>query len=145
MLAAGRTDACLRLTAYGALGIMIPAIAMPLMPTAASMAAMLFPFKFFIGFTPVLIPSAIQMVAPNHLRGQLGAVFLFAVGIIGVSMGPILPAFLSDFVFTGDRALPHALATAAAIIGPVTFVLLMLGMKQYRQRYQEMAVLETRP
>lgn len=145
MLAAGRTDACLRLTAYGALGIMIPAIAMPLMPTAASMAFMLFPFKFFIGFTPVLIPSAIQMVAPNHLRGQLGAVFLFAVGIIGVSMGPILPAFLSDFVFAGDRALPHALATAAAIIGPVTFVLLMLGMKQYRQLYQEMAALETRP
>ncbi|MFV3127089.1 MFS transporter [Niveispirillum sp. KHB5.9] len=143
-LAAGRTDACLRLTALGAVGIMIPAIAMPLMPTAGSMAFMLFPFKFFIGFTPVLIPSAIQMVAPNHLRAQLGAVFLFAVGIIGVSMGPILPAFLSDFVFSGDRALPHALATAAAVIGPVTFILLWVGMKQYRQRYQEMTVAESR-
>ncbi len=143
-LAAGRTDACLRLTALGAVGIMIPAIAMPLMPTAASMAFMLFPFKFFIGFTPVLIPSAIQMVAPNHLRAQLGAVFLFAVGIIGVSMGPILPAFLSDFVFSGDRALPHALATAAAVIGPVTFALLWVGMKQYRQRYQEMTLAESR-
>lgn len=46
----------------------------------------------FVGFPPVLIPSAIQMVAPNRLRGQLGALFLFTVGIIGVSCGPLLPA-----------------------------------------------------
>lgn len=143
LLAQGRVDACLRLTAFGALGITLPAVLMPLMPNATAMALMLFPFKFFIGFTPVLIPSAIQMVAPNHLRAQLGAVFLFTVGIIGVSLGPILPAFLSDFVFSGDRALPHALATAAAVIGPVTFILLWIGLKQYRERYDEMAVAES--
>lgn len=133
MLEKGQSDACLRLTAFGALGITVPAVLMPLAPNATAMAALLFGFKFFIGWTPVLIPSAIQMVAPNHLRAQLGAFFLFAVGIIGVSLGPILPAFLSDFVFSGDSSLRYALATAALIFGPVTFVLLWVGMKQYRQ------------
>lgn len=133
MLEKGQTDACLRLTAFGALGITVPAVLMPLAPNPTLMAALLFGFKFFIGWTPVLIPSAIQMVAPNHLRAQLGAFFLFAVGIIGVSLGPILPAFLSDFVFSGDNSLRYALATAALFFGPVTFVLLWAGMKQYRE------------
>ncbi|WP_343699671.1 MFS transporter [Caulobacter sp.] len=138
-LAQGKTDACLRLTALAAVGITIPAVALPLMPNAQAMAFMLFPFKFFIGFTPVLIPSALQMVAPNHLRAQLGAVFLFTTGIIGISMGPILPAFLSDFVFQGSRALPHALASAALVIGPLTFALLWVGLRQYRERFAQAA------
>ena len=142
-LAQGKTDACLRLTALAAVGITIPAVALPLMPNAQAMAVMLFPFKFFIGFTPVLIPSALQMVAPNHLRAQLGAVFLFTTGIIGISMGPILPAFLSDFVFQGPRALPHALASAAVVIGPLTFALLWVGLRQYRDRFEQAAAEST--
>lgn len=133
MLEKGQLDACLRLTAFGAIGITIAATSMPLAPDPMSMAALLFCFKFFIGWTPVLIPSAIQMVAPNHLRGQLGAFFLFAVGIIGVSLGPIMPAFLSDFVFSGENSLRYALSTAAIIFGPLTFVLLWVGLKQFRQ------------
>jgi MFS family permease len=128
----GRTDACLRITAYGVVGIAIPAVLMPLMPNAWSMAVMLFPYKFFIGFPPVLIPSAIQMIAPNRLRGQLGALFLFAVGIIGVTGGPILPPLFTDFVFHDDAALRYSLALSASIVAPIAFVLLWSGLKQYR-------------
>jgi multisubunit Na+/H+ antiporter MnhC subunit len=101
------------------------------------MALLLFPFKFFIGFTPVLIPSALQMVAPNQIRAQLGAVFLFATGLIGVTGGPILPAFLSEYVFSGTNALPHALSVTATIIGPLTFAVTWLGLSQYRARYRD--------
>jgi MFS family permease len=128
----GRSDACLRLTAYGAVGIAIPAIVMPLMPNEWAMAAMLFPFKFFIGFPPVLIPSAIQMIAPNRLRGQLGALFLFGVGIIGVTGGPILPPLFTDFLFRDDAALRYSLALSAAIVAPLAFGLLWIGLGQFR-------------
>ncbi len=138
-IARGKTDACLRLTAWAALGITLPAALLPIAPNATIMAALLFPFKFFIGFTPVLIPSALQMVAPNHIRAQLGALFLFATGLIGVTGGPILPAFLSDYVFTGPNALPHALSVTAAIIGPLTFAVTWIGLKQYRDRYRSMS------
>lgn len=133
----GKSDACLRITAYGVLGIAIPAVLMPLMPNAWSMAAMLFPFKFFIGFPPVLIPSAIQMIAPNRLRGQLGALFLFAVGIIGVTGGPILPPLFTDFVFRDDAALRYSLALSAAIVAPIAFALLWIGLKQFRAALQD--------
>jgi MFS family permease len=139
LLAKGQTDACLRLTGYGALGIALPATLMPIAPNAVVMALLLIPIKFCVGFTPVLIPSAIQMIAPNRLRGQLGAVFLFTVGIIGVSCGPILPALFSDYVFKGASALRFSLSLSALIVGPVAFIGLSLGLKQYRQRYAEVA------
>jgi MFS family permease len=136
-VAQGKVDACLRLQAWAALGITLPAVLLPIAPNATIMALLLFPFKFFIGFTPVLIPSALQMVAPNQIRAQLGAVFLFATGLVGVTGGPILPAFLSEYVFQGTHALPHALSATATIIGPVTFVISWLGLAQYRARYRQ--------
>ena len=137
LIAQGKTDACLRLTAWAALGITIPATLLPIAPSATVMALLLFPFKFFIGFTPVLIPSALQMIAPNQIRAQLGAIFLFATGLIGITGGPILPAFLGDHVFTGPLALAHALSASAVVIGPLTFAITWIGLKQYRQRYEE--------
>ncbi len=138
-LAKGQVDACLRLTAVGALGITLPAALMPLAPTPALMAACLLPLKFFVGFPPVLIPSAIQMVAPNRLRGQLGAVFLFTVGIIGVSCGPLLPALFTDYVFHDHESLRYALAWSTGLVGPLAFTVLWVGLREYRTRFQEMA------
>jgi MFS family permease len=135
----GRSDACLRLTAYGALGIAVPAILMPLMPSATLAAAMLFPFKFFVAFPPVLITSAIQLVAPNRLRGQLGALFLAVVGIIGITCGPILPPLITDFVFHDDMALRYSLAISAALVAPTAFFVLWSGLKGYRASLEEAA------
>ena len=136
-IAQGKVDACLRLTAWAALGITLPATLLPIAPNATVMALLLFPFKFFIGFTPVLIPSALQMIAPNQIRAQLGAVFLFATGLVGITGGPILPAFLGDHVFKGPYALAHALSATAIIIGPLTFAVTWIGLKQYRRCYQD--------
>ena len=132
MIVRGQSDACLRLTAYAAAGVALPAIFMPLMPDPTLMAILLFPLKFFGGFTPVLIPTAIQMVAPTALRAQLGAVFMFTVGIVGVTLGPILPAVFNDYVFRDEMALRYSLSCAAAIITPAAFILLWIGMRQYR-------------
>jgi MFS family permease len=139
LLARGKLDACLRLTALGAVGITLPAVLMPLAPNAAVMALCLLPLKFFVGFPPVLIPSAIQMVAPNRLRGQLGAVFLFTVGIIGVSCGPLLPALFNDYVFRDHQSLRYSIAWSTGLVGPVAFIALWQGLAQYRVRFHEMA------
>ncbi len=139
MIKQGRVDACLRLTAFGAVGIALPAILMPLMPTPLSMALWLIPLKFCVGFPPVLIPAAIQMAAPNQIRAQLGAVFLFTVGIIGVTCGPILPALLTDYVFHDDNALRYSLSISTGIMGPIAFGVLWLGLREYRQCYADTA------
>ncbi len=139
LIARGQVDACLRLTALGAIGITLPAALMPLAPNATLMAACLLPLKFFVGFPPVLIPAALQMVAPNRLRGQLGALFLFIVGIIGVTCGPVLPALLTDYVFHNHESLRYSLSLSTGLVGPIACGVLWLGLRQYRARFHEMA------
>ena len=137
MISRGRSDACLRLTAYGAVAITVPAALMPLMPTPAAMALMLLPIKFFVGFPPVLITSALTMVSVNRQRAQLGAIFLFAVGIIGVSAGPIIPAILTDYVFRDEKALRYSLALSTGLVGPLAAATLWQGCGELRRRLAE--------
>lgn len=132
MIARGRVDACLRLAIHAAIGMSITATAMPLLPQAWAMAAMLWPIKFLGGFIPVLIPSAIQMVAPGNMRAQLSAVFGLTVGILAVTLGPVLPALIGDYVLRDEGALHLSLSIAAAIVGPVATVLLWCGLRQFR-------------
>jgi hypothetical protein len=139
LLDRGMTDACLRLTMVAALGMRLVGVVMPLMPNGNVMAALHFPFKFFGGFTPVLITSAIQMISPDRLRGQLGAVFMLTVGIVGVTLGPVLPALLSDYVLRDERMLYLSLVLTAAVVAPPAIVLLAVGLRQFRERVAELA------
>jgi MFS family permease len=139
MMSRGQSDGCLRLTAYGAIAITIPAVLMPLMPTPAAMTLMLLPIKFFVGFPPVLITSALQLVSVNRQRAQLGAIFLFTVGIIGVTAGPIIPAILTDYVFHDEKALRFSLALSTGLVGPFAAATLWQGCGELRRRLSELA------
>jgi MFS family permease len=143
MIARGQSDACLRLTAWSAALATVPAIMMPLLPNGFAMGLMLLPLKFLGGFTPVLIPAAIQIVAPDRLRGQLGALFLFTTSIVGVTLGPVLPALINDFVLHDERALGLSLSVSALAVGPLAVLLLSIGLKEYRSRIAEVTRNET--
>lgn len=143
MIARGRSDACLRLTAWSAALATVPAIAMPLLPNGFAMGLMLLPLKFLGGFTPVLIPAAIQIVAPDRLRGQLGALFLFTTGVVGVTLGPVLPALINDFVLHDEHALGLSLSVSALAVGPLAVLLLSIGLKEYRRRLAEVSADDT--
>lgn len=136
LIARGKVDACLWLVGLGALGITVPAIALPLSPNPIMASVLLVPFKFFQGFVPVLVPAAICMASPNKFRGQLGALFPFSSGIVGVTFGPILPALVTDYIFRDPHALRYALSLTMGLIGPVTFVVSWIGLRQYRQCFQ---------
>ncbi|QSR20164.1 MFS transporter [Novosphingobium sp. KA1] len=139
MIARGRSDACLRLTAWSAALATVPAIVMPLLPNGFAMGLMLLPLKFLGGFTPVLIPAAIQIVAPDRLRGQLGALFLFTTGVVGVTLGPVLPALINDFVLHDEHALGLSLSVSALAVGPLAVLLLSIGLKEYRSRLAQVS------
>jgi MFS family permease len=138
LIAAGKVDACLWLMGLGALGITIPAIMLPLSPGPTVASLLLVPFKFFQGFAPVLVPAAIVMASPNKFRGQLGALFPFSSGIVGVTFGPIIPALVSDYVFKDPHALRYALSLSMGLMGPVTFAVSWIGLRQYRQCFHHL-------
>lgn len=134
----GRSDACLSLAMFGAIGLGIFGALMPIMPNATMMAVLIWPIKFMGGFNPVLIPAAIQMVAPHNLRAQLGAVFLLTTGILGTALGPIVPAFMSDYLIQDESKLNVSIAITALVVAPITAALIAYGRRQFRDRIASM-------
>jgi MFS family permease len=73
----------------------------------------------------LLVPLVIQYVAPSQMRARLMAFALIPTSLIGMSMGPLLVAALSEHVFSGVFALASGMATVAVLVAPlgVTFML----------------------
>ena len=67
-----------------------------------------------------------------------GALFLFTVGIIGVSCGPLLPALFNDYVFKSHDSLRYSIAWSTGLVGPLACITLWSGVRQYRTRFHEM-------
>jgi len=76
-----------------------------------------FQFSLIIGITQFTTglaigvgPATIQISAPAHLRGQMSAIYVFAVNLIGLGVGPIVIGVLSDRLFTGNSGLLMSLS-----------------------------------
>ena len=39
---------------------------------------------------------------PNNMRGQASAIYLLVVNMMGLALGPLILAMLTDYVFTGE-------------------------------------------
>jgi hypothetical protein len=84
----------------------------------AASSAMLFLVLF--GIVNVIVLSyllyagaIIQILAPNQLRGQITALFLFCSSVLAQGIGPSLVAALTDFVFDDPMKLGASLAVVS--------------------------------
>jgi MFS family permease len=132
MTARGHRDANVKviLTGY-VLGIPC-AIAAPLMPTAP-LAIFMFLLTFFFTNFHVLAPAALLAITPNQMRGQISAIYVFMLNLIGVGIGPSIVAGCTDFLFGSDLAVGKSLIVVASTLGPLGAILLFSGMKAYRR------------
>lgn len=128
----GRTDAPLRV-AVVAIAVCAPlGIAAPL-ATRPALALALFGLLQFAFMMPWGVAgAALQLVAPNRMRGQLSAIYLFVISLIGLGIGPTLVALLSDRVFGGGAGVSHSLSLTAAILAPLATLLLLGSLPSYR-------------
>lgn len=105
----------------------IGALMFPLASTPAAVAGWF--TLFFIAAAAIVgaAPTALQQITPNRMRATLSAAYIFAVNLIGLGLGPTLPAVIGDQFFpTSDgiaRALlivcPAAYAVAALMLWQV--------------------------
>ena len=65
------------------IGAAIPGSLAMLMPASSWTVALLAPTFFFGAFPVGSSYASIQLILPNQLRGQISAVFLFAVSLLG--------------------------------------------------------------
>lgn len=127
----GHNDAYIRVVLLGTWMAIPFSVLYPLMPEDWAAVSMVAVFYFFSMMVPAPQNAALQIITPNQMRGQVMALFLFVFNIIGFGMGPTVVAILTDFVFGDPAHLRYAMATAAAIIGPIAGIMFVIALKPY--------------
>ncbi|MGQ0836505.1 MAG: spinster family MFS transporter [Gammaproteobacteria bacterium] len=128
----GQKDGHLRVVRWSALGAAPFLIAMPFAPTAGLAAALLTPGILIASMHGGVAGAALQLIAPNRLRGQITAAYFFVANLIGLGLGPTAIAVTTDYVFGDDAALRYSLAVVATVALPLSAIVLTLGFGAFR-------------
>lgn len=79
-------------------------------------------------------PIAINQVTPNQMRAQVSAVYLFAVNLIGLGLGPALVPAISDYILMDPMQIRWGLLIVVLGAGTTATVLLWLVRPVFRER-----------
>jgi MFS family permease len=78
----------------------------------------------FLGYFAALI----QMISPPRLRGRLSAIFaLMVLALLGSSLGPLIPALISDHVLHDEIRMGRAIAVTLGIFAPIALLAMIWG------------------
>lgn len=108
------------------------------LPVAPEIRMMILGGAFF--FLALLIgpnPAAIQLIVANRIRGQSIAVFIFMTNLIGLTLGPLLPALVSDKFFQDETQIGTSLEIVGITAALLAFIVFYIGRKAYRDRYHQ--------
>jgi MFS family permease len=130
----GRAEAPIRV-ALRVAWLQIPFMLGAYLSPDPSVAVALFCAGMFMGsMMGGLQGPMVQVLTPNRMRGQVGAVYIVTVNIIGLGLGPIATAAMTDYVFGGPEQIGKSLATTTTMALSLASVLLMIGMRAARER-----------
>jgi MFS family permease len=107
--------------------ILVPVSLAVVAPMLAVAMVMVAAIVFFACAAIGHAPSLIGQIAPNRLRGQVAAIFLLAMNLIGTGVGPLAVALLTEKVFRDPAMVGVSIAITAAAGAALGGVLLYLG------------------
>ena len=82
--------------------------------------------------------ASLQLILPNQVRGQIGALQVFALNFFGLILGPALPGLLNDYVFRDGRMIGWSLAITVGAASLVSAILFRATFAPYRRDYARM-------
>jgi MFS family permease len=132
----GVLDARLKGGLISAAGIVLFLAPATIMPNIQLTLAFLMPGFFFMAFAMGTMVAAIQVIFPNQVRGQVGALFLFVLNLIGLTLGPFLPGFFNDHLFHNPKMVGYSLAITVGGAAIIMGLLIGATMRSYRVHYQ---------
>ncbi len=136
----GRTDAPIR-TAMFACIFAMPAICLaPLVENVVTAWILIGFYLFFISsFAPIGL-LAVSGVSSNEVKGQMAAVHAFLMMAFGLSLGPQITAFFTDFILQDESKLGLAVSLTGGLVLPIAAVCFWMSLKRYRKAYDQLAV-----
>jgi MFS family permease len=108
----GMREAPLRVGVLASIGVAISFGVAFLMPGASAgwTLAFLVPGLFFLALPIGSAYASLQLIFPNQVRGQVTALLLVVFNLIGLTLGPLLPGALNDYVFHDERMVGPSIA-----------------------------------
>jgi MFS family permease len=134
---AGVKDGHIRAALYGTLILVPVAIVAPLIPNPTVAMSLMIVHSIGSGMPTAAGPSALMMIAPNRMRGQITAVYWFVISLLGLTIGPTSVALVTDFVFADESAVRYSLSLVSAIAGGLVTWMLIYNLKHYRETLAE--------
>ncbi len=138
LTARGYLDAPLRVAAYGFVGCGIFGVLAPLMPSANLSLLLLAPSVFFSYVPFACAGAAIQMIVPNRARGQVTAIYIAIVMLVGIVIGPVVVGLMTDYVFKDPADIRYSLSIVLGLPAPLMFLLLRRALLPYRELRAQM-------
>ncbi len=134
----GKTDAPLRV------GVLATACAGIFFSLAMAMAAinlqlaLLVPAFFFLAMPIGSSYASLQLILPNQVRGQVGALQVFTLNLGGLILGPFLPGFFNDYLFKNPLMVGWSLALTVGLASLLSAILFYATWQPYRTHYAQM-------
>ncbi len=127
----GVVDAKIRTLVLGYIFMLAFSVVGPLAPNATLAIIFLGLANFGFSFPVGGGVAALQTITPNEMRGQVSAIYLFVLNVIGLGLGPTSVALITDHVFGDQMALKYSLVITASVALPIAIGLLVLTCKHY--------------
>ena len=80
--------------------------------------------QFCISLPFGVAPAALHEGTPNQYRGQIIAVYLFAINLIGLGMGPLLVGAMTDQLFQNESLVHYSMLALGLLFSPSSVFLL---------------------
>jgi MFS family permease len=132
----GITDSALRVGLLGLTGVGLTLAPAMLLPDAAWTVALLIPAVFFIGLPIGCGYAAVQLIFPNQARGLVSAVVIFAVALIGLGFGSLLPGLLNDHLFHDELRIGASISITVVLAVVIGLGAGLATLAPYRRDYR---------
>ena len=94
---------------------------------------------FISSFAPLGL-LAISGVSTGSVKGQTAAIHAFLMMAFGLSLGPQLTAFFTDFVFVDPNLLINSVSLTGLIVLPISALLFKLSLSRYKESSESLSI-----
>jgi MFS family permease len=114
----------------------VPGVLFPLAPNVWMALGLMGITQFLISLPFGVAPAALHEVTPNQFRGQVIAIYLFFINIIGLGTGPMIVGLITDYGFRDEGAVGYSLLVMALVFLPLSGFILSRARATFRD-YQD--------
>lgn len=122
----------LQIGGFAAVLAIVPAMLFPLASSIVSAILLMGLTQFLISVPFGIAPAALHEVTPNQYRGQIIAMYLFFINIIGLGTGPLIAGLITDYVFADEAMIGYSLMIVAMVFLPLSAFVLLRARKPFQ-------------